>query len=183
MSIKLFLQAIIKFAMGVLITGVLLFVPAGSFGYWNGLLFMGILFIPMFIAGIILMFKNPELLKKRLNNKEKESEQKVVIILSAIMFLTGFIIAGLNYRYNWIELPRIVVYIATGLFFISYILYAEVLRENEYLSRTIEVQENQKVIDTGLYGVVRHPMYATTIILFLSMDFRDRMCIIRSTKV
>lgn len=169
MSIKLFLQAIIKFAMGVLITGVLLFIPAGSFGYWNGLLFMGILFIPMFIAGIILMFKNPELLKKRLNNKEKESEQKVVIILSAIMFLAGFIIAGLNYRYNWIELPRIVVYIATGLFFISYILYAEVLRENEYLSRTIEVQENQKVIDTGLYGVVRHPMYATTIILFLSM--------------
>lgn len=115
------------------------------------------------------MFKNPELLKKRLNNKEKESEQKVVIILSAIMFLAGFIIAGLNYRYNWIKLPRIVVYIATGLFFISYILYAEVLRENEYLSRTIEVQENQKVIDTGLYGVVRHPMYATTIILFLSM--------------
>ena len=169
MSIKLFLQAIIKFAMGVLITGVLLFIPAGSFGYWNGLLFMGILFIPMFIAGIVLMFKNPELLKKRLNNKEKESEQKVVIILSAIMFLAGFIIAGLNYRYNWIELPRIVVYIATALFFISYILYAEVLRENEYLSRTIEVQENQKVIDTGLYGVVRHPMYATTIILFLSM--------------
>ncbi len=169
MSIKLFLQAIIKFAMGVLITGVLLFVPAGSFGYWNGLLFMGILFIPMFIAGIVLMFKNPELLKKRLNNKEKESEQKVVIILSAIMFLAGFIIAGLNYRYNWIELPKIVVYIATGLFFISYILYVEVLRENEYLSRTIEVQENQKVIDTGLYGVVRHPMYATTIILFLSM--------------
>ena len=169
MSIKLFLQAIIKFAMGVLITGVLLFVPAGSFGYWNGILFMGILFIPMFIAGIILMFKNPELLKKRLNNKEKESEQKVVIILSAIMFLAGFIIAGLNYRYNWIELPRIVVYTATALFFIAYILYAEVLRENEYLSRTIEVQENQKVIDTGLYGVVRHPMYATTIILFLSM--------------
>ena len=144
MSIKLFLQAIIKFAMGVLITGVLLFIPAGSFGYWNGLLFMGILFIPMFIAGIVLMFKNPELLKKRLNNKEKESEQKVVIILSAIMFLAGFIIAGLNYRYNWIELPRIVVYIATVLFFISYILYAEVLRENEYLSRTIEVQENQE---------------------------------------
>lgn len=169
MSIKLFLQAIIKFAMGVLITGALLFVPAGSFGYWNGLLFMGVLFIPMFIAGIVLMFKNPELLKKRLNNKEKESEQKVVILLSGIMFLAGFILAGLNYRYNWIELPRIIVYIATALFFVSYILYAEVLRENEYLSRTIEVQEDQKIINTGLYGVVRHPMYAATIILFLSM--------------
>ena len=169
MSIKLFIQAIIKFAMGVLLTGVLLFIPAGSFGYWNGLLFMGVLFIPMFIAGIVLMFKNPELLKKRLNNKEKESEQKVVILLSGIMFLAGFILAGLNYRYKWIELPRIVVYIATALFFVSYIIYAEVLRENEYLSRTIEVQEDQKVINTGLYGVVRHPMYAATIILFLSM--------------
>ena len=127
MSIKLFLQAIIKFAMGVLITGVLLFIPAGSFGYWNGLLFMGILFIPMFIAGIILMFKNPELLKKRLNNKEKESEQKVVIILSAIMFLAGFILDGLNYRYNLIELPILVVYIENDIFFFLYILFYVVL--------------------------------------------------------
>ena len=169
MDIKLFLQAIIKYVFGVLIVGGLLFIPANSFDYWNGWLFMGLLFIPMFIAGIVLMFKNPELLRKRLNAKEKENEQKWVLLYSGIMFLAGFIIAGLNYRYKWIEMPNIVTIISSILFIIAYILYAEVLRENTYLSRTIEVQENQKVIDTGLYGIVRHPMYAVTILLFLTM--------------
>ena len=169
MNIKLFIQAIIKYIFGVLIVGSLLFIPANSFAYWNGWLFMGLLFIPMFVAGIILMIKNPELLRKRLNAKEKESEQKQVILFSAVMFLLGFIIAGLNYRYKWIELPNSVTIISSILFVIAYILYAEVLRENTYLSRTIEVQENQKVIDTGLYGIVRHPMYAATILLFLTI--------------
>ena len=169
MDIKLFLQAIIKYLCGVLIVGCLLFIPANSLEYWNGWLFMGLLFIPMFIAGIVLMFKNPELLRKRLNAKEKENEQKWVLLYSGIMFLAGFIIAGLNYRYKWIEMPNIVTIISSILFIIAYILYAEVLRENTYLSRTIEVQENQKVIDTGLYGIVRHPMYAVTILLFLTM--------------
>lgn len=169
MNIKLFLQAIIKFLLGVLIMGLLLFIPANTINYWNGWLFMGLLFIPMFIAGIIMMIKSPELLKKRLNAKEKENEQKQVILYSGLMFLAGFIIAGLNYRYSWIVIPNSVVIIASVIFILAYILYAEVLRENAYLSRTIEVQENQKVVDTGLYGIVRHPMYATTILLFLSM--------------
>ena len=169
MNIKLFLQAIIKYVLGVLIVGSLLFIPAGTINYWNGWLFMGLLFIPMFIAGIILMIVNPELLRKRLNAKEKENDQKQVIRLSGLMFLSGFIVAGLNYRFNWIELPNIAVIISSILFIIAYLLYAEVLRENTYLSRTIEVQENQKVIDTGLYGIVRHPMYAATILLFLTM--------------
>ena len=169
MDIKLFLQAIIKYVFGVLIVGGLLFIPANSFDYWNGWLFMGLLFIPMFIAGIILMIKNPELLRKRLNAKEQENEQKWVLLFSGLMFIAGFIIAGLNYRYRWIEMPNVVTIISSILFIIAYILYAEVLRENTYLSRTIEVQENQKVIDTGLYGIVRHPMYATTILLFLTI--------------
>ncbi len=169
MDIKLFLQAIIKYIFGVLIIGALLFIPANSFDYWNGWLFMGLLFVPMFIAGIILMIKNPELLRKRLNAREKENEQKWVLLFSGLMFLSGFIIAGLNYRYNWIEIPNLVVIISSVLFVIAYVLYAEVLRENTYLSRTIEVQENQKVVDTGLYGIVRHPMYAVTVLLFLAM--------------
>ena len=169
MDIKLFLQAIIKYVFGVLIVGGLLFIPANSFDYWNGWLFMGLLFIPMFIAGIILMIKNPELLRKRLNAKEQENEQKWVLLFSGLMFIAGFIIAGLNYRYRWIEMPNVVTIISSILFIIAYILYAEVLRENTYLSRTIEVQENQKVIDTGLYGIVRHPMYTVTIFLFLTM--------------
>ena len=169
MNIKLFIQAIIKYVFGVLIVGGLLFIPAKSFEYWNGWLFMGLLFIPMFVAGVILMMKNPELLRKRLNAKEQENEQKWVLLFSGLMFIAGFIVAGLNYRYKWIEVPNIVVIIASILFIIAYILYAEVLRENTYLSRTIEVQENQKVIDTGLYGIVRHPMYAVTILLFLTM--------------
>lgn len=169
MDKKLFFQAIIKFILGVLIIGLLLFIPANTIYYWNGWLFMGLLFVPMFIAGIILMIKNPELLRKRLNAKEKENEQKQVIAVSGLMFLLGFIFAGLNYRYNWIVIPNIVVIISSILFILAYILYAEVLRENTYLSRTIEVQENQKVIDTGLYGIVRHPMYAVTILLFLTI--------------
>jgi len=169
MNLKLFFQAIIKFLLGVLLIGLLLFIPANSIKYWNGWLFMGLLFIPMFIAGIIMMIKSPNLLRKRLNAKEKEKEQKQVILLSGLMFLSGFIIAGLNYRNNWIAIPNYVVIISSIIFILAYILYAEVLRENAYLSRTIEVQENQKVIDTGLYGIVRHPMYSATILLFLSM--------------
>ena len=166
---KLFIQAIIKFTLGITIIGILIFAPAQTINYWNGWLLMGLLFIPMFIAGIIMIIKSPNLLEKRLNAKEKEKEQKKVILYSGLMFLSGFIIAGLNYRYNWIMIPNIVVIIASIIFILAYIIYAEVLRENEYLSRTIEVQENQKVIDTGLYGIVRHPMYGATILLFLTM--------------
>ena len=169
MSVKLFVEAIVKFIFGVLIIGLLIFLPANTINYWNGWLFMGLLFIPMFIAGIVMMIKSPELLKKRLNAKEKENEQKQVLLFSGLMFLAGFIIAGLNYRYSWIVIPNSIVIISSVIFVLAYILYAEVLRENTYLSRIIEVQENQKVIDTGLYGIVRHPMYAVTILLFLSM--------------
>ena len=167
MNIKLFLQAIIKFLLGVLIIGILLFIPAGTIEYWNAWLFMGLLFIPMFIVGIIMMIKNPDLLRKRLNAKENEKTQKIVIAISGIMFILGFVCAGLNFRYSWITLPNIVIIISSIVFVIAYILYGEVLRENAYLSRTIEVQENQKVIDTGLYRIVRHPMYAVTLLLFL----------------
>lgn len=169
MNGKLFVQAIIKFISGVVMVALMIFLPAGNLNYWNGWLFMGILFIPMFTAGIILMLKSPQLLKIRLNTKENESEQKTVILLSGIMFLAGFVLCGFNYRFSWIVLPKWVIIGATILFLISYILYAEVLRENTYLSRTIEVQDGQKVIDTGLYGIVRHPMYLVTILLFLAM--------------
>ncbi len=169
MNKKLFFQAVIKFIFGVLIIGALLFIPAGTINYWNGWLFMGILFAPMFLAGIVMMIKNPELLKKRLNAKEEEIEQKQVIAFSGLMFLAGFIVAGLNFRFGWIVLPDVVPIVSAVVFLIAYALYAEVLRENTYLSRTIEVQENQKVVSTGLYGIVRHPMYAVTILLFLSM--------------
>ena len=166
---KLIINALTKFILGVVVIGTLLFIPAGSFKFFNGWLFILMLFIPMFIVGIILMIKNPDLLRKRLNAREKENNQKEVLLYSGIMFIIGFIIAGFNFKYKWIELPNIVVIISSIIFLISYILYAEVLRENAYLSRTIEVQENQKVIDTGLYGIIRHPMYAVTILLFLSM--------------
>ena len=169
MDKKLFFEAIIKFALGVLIIGILIFLPANTINFLNGWLFMGLLFIPMFIAGTIMMIKSPDLLRKRLNAKEKENEQKQVVALSGLMFFAGFIISGLNFRYSWIVIPNIVVIISSIIFIISYILYAEVLKENAYLSRTIEVQENQKVVDTGLYGIVRHPMYSVTILLFLSM--------------
>lgn len=169
MDSKLFAQAMAKFFGGVLLLGLVLFLPAGTFAFWQAWLLMGILFIPMFIAGLILMRKSPELLRKRLNAKEEESEQKEVLALSAFMFLAAFVVAGLNFRFHWIVLPGWVSWAAAAVFLAAYALYAEVLRENVWLSRTIEVQENQKVVDTGLYGVVRHPMYMTTLLLFLSM--------------
>lgn len=169
MSIKLFFEAIIKIILGILLVGLLIFLPAGTLNYFNGWLLCGILFIPMFIAGIVMMIKSPELLKRRLSAKEKIGEQKVVILLSLLMFVCGFVLAGLDFRFGWIKLPNFVSIIGCILFIMAYLLYAEVLRENVYLSRTIEVSENQKVIDTGLYSIVRHPMYMATIILFLSM--------------
>ena len=169
MTKKLFLGAIIKFLMGVVLVGALIFLPAGTWRYINGWLLMGILFIPMFFAGIVMMFKNPSLLKSRLDAKEKQKEQNLVVKLSGLMFLAGFIVAGLGVRFAWYALPTGVVIGAAVVFLVAYALYAEVLRENTYLSRTIQVQENQKVIDTGLYGIVRHPMYSVTLLLFLSM--------------
>lgn len=169
MDTKLFLQAIIKFVMGLFLVGLLLFLPAGTFEYCQAWLLIIILFVPMFIAGLVMMKKSPELLKKRLNAKEEQSEQKTVIKLSGLMFLAAFVVAGLNFRFSWIVLPLWVSYAAAAVFLCAYVLYAEVLRENVYLSRTIEVQKDQKVIDTGLYAVVRHPMYMTTLFLFLSM--------------
>lgn len=169
MDSKLFVKAITKFLSGLILVGLLLFLPAGTFAYPQGWLLMSILFVPMFIAGLIMMKKSPELLRKRLNVREEQAEQKTVIALSGLMFLASFIIAGLNFRFGWIRLPFWVSYAAALLFLAGYVLYAEVLRENVWLSRTVEVQENQKVIDTGLYGIVRHPMYMSTLILFLAM--------------
>lgn len=166
---NLFIQAICKFLLGIVILGILIFLPAGSLKYWQGWLLMGILFVPMFVAGLVMVVKNPELLRKRLNAKEEEKEQKTVVALSGLMFVAAFVVAGLNWRYQWIMLPDWAVWVAAMVFLTSYLLYAEVLRENTYLSRTIEVQENQKVIDTGLYGIVRHPMYMATTFLFLAM--------------
>lgn len=169
MDKRLFGQALLKFLLGVVILGLLIFLPAGSLRYWQGWLLMGILFVPMFGAGLVMMARNPELLRKRLNAKEEEKEQKLVVALSAQIFIAVFLVAGFNWRYRWILLPDWVVWAAAVLFLFCYLLYAEVLRENTYLSRTIEVQENQKVIDTGLYGIVRHPMYTATTLLFLTM--------------
>lgn len=169
MNKSLLIQALTKFLAGIVLVALLLFLPAASFAYWQAWLLMGILFVPMFFVGIILLLKSPDLLRKRLNAKEKESEQKGVVAISGCLFLIAFIVAGLNWRFQWLLLPDWVVYAASALFVASYFLYAEVLRENAYLSRTIEVQENQKVIDSGLYGIVRHPMYAATAILFLAM--------------
>lgn len=169
MTMKLLFQAITKFIIGAVLVGLLIFLPAGTLSFFNGWLFMGILFIPMFLAGIVMMVKNPGLLEKRLNAKEKQQDQSMVVKMSGLMFIVGFVLAGLGVRLDWYILPKSVVYVAAALFLAAYILYAEVLRENTYLSRTIEVQENQKVIDTGLYGIVRHPMYSATVLLFLSM--------------
>jgi len=166
---KLLLSAIAKFALGVVLIGALLFLPAGTMHYPQGWLLMGILFIPMFIAGLVMMAKNPALLRSRLNAKEKQREQSLVVKLSGLMFIAGFVIAGLSFRHGWLMLPRWVSGLGAVLFLVSYALYAEVLRENTWLSRTIEVQEGQQVVSTGLYGVVRHPMYAVTLVLFLSM--------------
>ena len=169
MNQKLFMQAIFKFVFGVFLVGLLVFLPAGTIQYFQGWLFMGILFVPMFVAGIVMMIKNPELLKSRLDAKEKQADQSLVVKLSGLMFLAGFIVAGLDFRFGWFTLPKGVSIGAAVAFLAAYVLYAEVLRENTYLSRTIEVQENQKVIDTGLYGIVRHPMYFATVLLFWAM--------------
>lgn len=169
MTVKLFLEAIFKFLLGVVLVGALIFLPAGTFNYTNGWIFMGVLFIPIFLAGIVMMIKNPPLLKSRLENKEKQKQQSIVIKLSALMFIVGFVLSGLDFRFNWLPIPHYITYVASVTFILSYLLWAEVLRENAYLSRTVKVVEGQKVVDTGLYGVVRHPMYTASIILFLSM--------------
>ena len=169
MDSQLFARAITKFLGGLVLLGLLLFLPAGTLAYRQAWLLLGILFIPMFIAGLIMMKRSPDLLRKRLNAKEEQNEQKTVIALNGLMFLAAFVIAGLNVRFGWFILPAWVSYAAAVVFLLAYVLYAEVLRENAYLSRTVEVQENQKVIDTGLYGIVRHPMYMSTLFLFLAM--------------
>ena len=169
MNKAVFGKAVGKFLAGFVLMGLLLFLPAGTLAWRHAWLLMGILFVPMFAAGLVLMKKNPDLLKSRLNAREEQAEQRTVLVFSGLMFLGAFVMAGLNYRFSWIVLPDWVSYAAAVVFLIGYILYAEVLRENEWLSRTVEVQENQKVVDTGLYGIVRHPMYMSTLILFLSM--------------
>lgn len=169
MKKSLLTQALTKFSIGAILLGVLIFVPAGSLRFWQGWLLMGILFVPMFIAGLVMLARNPNLLRKRLNAKEEEKEQKTVVALSGLLFIAAFVVAGLNWRFQWIVLPDWAVWTAAAVFLACYLLYAEVLRENTYLSRTIEVQENQKVVDTGLYGIVRHPMYMATTLLFLAM--------------
>ena len=169
MDTKLFFQAIVKFLSGLLLVGLLLFLPAGTFAFWQAWLLMGILFLPMFLAGLMMMRRSPELLRKRLDAKEEQSQQKAVIALSGLMFLAAFVVAGLNFRFGWILLPAWVSYGAAGVFLLAYGLYGEVLRENVWLSRRVAVQEGQKVIDTGLYGLVRHPMYMCTLLLFLAM--------------
>ena len=169
MDAKLFSQAIVKFLSGVLIVGLLLFLPAGTLDWWQGWLLMGVLFAPMFFAGLMMLWKSPELLRRRLNAREGEAAQRRVIASSGLMFLTAFVLAGLNRRFGWIVLPNAVSWVAAAVFMLGYLLYAEVLRENVWLSRTVEVQDGQKVVDTGFYGVVRHPMYLSTLLLFLSM--------------
>lgn len=166
---NLFFKALAFFMGGVLSLGALLFLPAGTLRFFNGWLFLAVVFVPMLAAGVILMRRNPQLLQKRLNTKERLGEQRLVIKLSALMFIAGFMLAGLDFRFGWTQLPRIVPPLAAITYLLGYVIYAEVLRENAYLSRTIEVQEGQTVVDTGLYGVVRHPMYSATLILFLSM--------------
>ena len=167
MTFKLFIQGLIKFIIGIILVGLLIFIPAGSINFTKGWLFMGLLFIPMFIVGIILMIFNPKLLERRLNAKEKENDQKIVLLLSGIVFILGFIICGLNYRFNWFRMPYRLTYIFSIMFLIFYFLYCEILRENPFLNRTIEVRKDDKVIDTGFYAVVRHPMYSITLMLFL----------------
>lgn len=169
MSGKLFIEALFKFLLGIILVGLLVFLPAGTFNYDKGWLFMGVLFIPIFIAGVIMMIFNPSLLRARLESKEKQKVQGVVIKLSGLMFIIGFVVAGLDFRFKWIILPNYVSYIASFVFILSYLVFGEVSRENTYLFKTIKVEQGQKVVDKGLYGIVRHPMYSATIFLFLSM--------------
>lgn len=169
MNIRLFAQALTKLLLGIVLVALLIFLPAGSLAFSGGWLFMGVLFIPMLIVGVVMLVKNPELLRKRLDAKEKQKDQSLIVKLSGLMFIAGFVVAGLGYRFGWYILPETVSVIASAVFLLSYMLYAEVLRENTYLSRTIQVQENQRVIDRGLYGIVRHPMYSATVIMFMSI--------------
>lgn len=169
MNTKLFFSAVIKFLLGVVLVCALVFIPAGTLNFPGGIIFTCALFVPMLVAGVVMMVKSPSLLEKRLNAKEKEKEQSVIIKISGLMFIAGFVVAGLNFRFSWLRLPLAVNIVASVLFLFGYLLFAEVLRENAYLSRTIEVQEGQKVVDTGLYGIVRHPMYSATLVLFLMM--------------
>ena len=164
---KLLLEALIKFVCGLLMVGLLIFLPAGTFAYTYGWLLIGLLFVPMLIAGFVMLYKSPEFLKKRLDAKEKQGTQKGVVAFSGLMFIAGFIVAGLDFRFGWSAMPAWVVITASVLFLVAYALYAEVMRENAYLSRTIKVEEGQTVVDTGMYGIIRHPMYAVTILLFL----------------
>lgn len=166
---KLAISALIKFTVGLALVGLLLFLPAGTLSYANGWLFIGLLFLPMLLLGIVLLIRSPKLLEKRLGAKEKENTQKGVVAASGLLFIVGFAVAGLDFRFGWSEIPLWVVTVASVVLLISYALYAEVMRENAYLSRTVEVREGQKVVDTGLYGIVRHPMYAVTVWLFLSI--------------
>jgi protein-S-isoprenylcysteine O-methyltransferase Ste14 len=168
MTTKLFIEATTKYLLGVVLLGSLIFISAGTLSFFNGWLFIGVLFVPMLLVGIVMMFKNPELLKKRLEAKEKQKEQSLVVKLSGLLFMIGFVVAGLGYRFEWYILPSSVAIGSSVIFLMAYLLYAEVLRENAYLSRTVEVQKNQKVIDTGLYAIVRHPMYSATLFLVLS---------------
>lgn len=169
MDLELFRQAMVKVLGGILLVGLLLFLPAGSLHYRQAWLLMGVLFVPMLAAGFVMLFKSPELLRKRLSAKEEQGEQRTVVALSGLLFIAAFVLAGLNWRFGWLILPGAVSWAAALVFLLGYILYAEVLRENVWLSRTVEVQEGQKIIDTGLYGLVRHPMYMSTLLLFLSM--------------
>ncbi|MBR6206578.1 MAG: isoprenylcysteine carboxylmethyltransferase family protein [Oscillospiraceae bacterium] len=169
MTKQLFVQAMGKFLAGLVLTALLLFLPAGTLRYRGGWLLIALLFLPMFLAGLVMMVRKPELLRKRLNAREREDEQKTVVALSGLMFAAAFIAAGLNHRFGWLTVPGWLVRTASVLFLAAYLMYAEVLRENEYLSRTVEVRDGQKVVDTGLYGVIRHPMYTATLVLFLSM--------------
>lgn len=166
---KLLLEGIMKFLCGLLMVGLLIFLPAGTLDYGRGWLLMGLLFVPMLIAGFVMFFKSPDLLAKRLDVKEKQAAQKGVVAMSGLMFIGGFVVAGLDARFGWSRMPQAVTVVASVLFVLAYGLYGEVMRENAYLSRTIGVQEGQKVVDTGLYGLVRHPMYMATILLFLMM--------------
>ena len=169
MSKGLLKDGIMKITTGIVLMGLLLFLPAGTLRWTDGWLLMAILFVPMFFAGVLMYFKAPDLLKSRLSAKETQSEQKDVIRYSGLMFIVAFVIAGLNYRFQWIMMPRAIVWIGVVIFLLAYCFFGEVLRENRYLSRTIEVQDGQTVVDTGLYGIVRHPMYTATVLLFLSM--------------
>ena len=169
MTKKLFVQAIIKYLAGVVLLGLLIFLPAGTLRFPNGWLLMALLFIPMLGAGIVMMLRDPALLEKRLNAKEQQGEQKEVVLGSGLMFIAAFVLAGLNFRFGWLRLPDWAVWTASAVFLLAYLMWGEVLRENAWLSRTVEVQEGQRVVDHGLYGVVRHPMYSASVLLFLSM--------------